>query len=81
MPNQWARFTQLQSRDFSMSQLEHNPQDYNPINYHTTPLGAISLAINNNRVLELSMPILEAQSQRRIQGGAIGAEPPPLLDQ
>ena len=78
MPNQLARFTQLQSCDFSMSQLGHNPQDYNPLNYHTTPLGVISLAINNNRVLELSMPILEAQSQRRIQGGGLlGLIPPP----
>ena len=69
MPNQWARFTQLQSRDFSMSQLEHNPQDYNPINYHTTPLGAISLAINDNTRGTIS----EAYSG----GGLLGLSPPP----
>ena len=69
MPNQWARFTQLQSRDFSMSQLGHNPQDYNPINYHTTPLGAISLAINANTRGTIS----EAYSG----GGLLGLGPPP----
>ena len=52
-----------------MSQLEHNPQDYNPINYHTTPLGAISLAINANTRGTIS----EAYSG----GGLLGLSPPP----